>query len=422
MKNIIKNNIPEILIGLYPFSLLLGTLISESINIILILFFAFNIFIKKNDTKIFLDKIIYILFFIWLYLLINLLNSTDIGLSFSRCVYFIRFPILILAISYFLNNSKELKIIFSLWVITLIIIIFDLYFQNLFGFNTVGYVSPMPGRLPGFLKDELKIAHLLIGFFIPSLAYLISNKISLISNKKNLFFLIIILIIYLLIILLINERANAIRAIFIITFFLMMNNFIKTSYIFLSMLIFIVTISLTISFNSNIKQRFFTEITNMNTHAKNLPQYILLSNYGPHYLSGYEVFKKYPIFGSGLKTFRVECKNINIKKYYTQRNLDTITNIYHNKCTTHPHQTYIELLSETGFVGFFSFFSFFIYFLFRGFKVYLKNQNPILLGCCLFIISEFIPLLPSGSFFTSFSATIFWINVSVAYSLIKKYE
>ena len=106
MKNIIKNNIPEILIGLYPFSLLLGTLISESINIILILFFAFNIFIKKNDTKIFLDKIIYILFFIWLYLLINLLNSTDIGLSFSRCVYFIRFPILILAISYFLNNSK----------------------------------------------------------------------------------------------------------------------------------------------------------------------------------------------------------------------------------------------------------------------------------------------------------------------------
>jgi len=222
------------------------------------------------------------------------------------------------------------------------------------------------------------------------------------------------------VILIINERANGLRAFFIISIFLMMNNFIKINYKFLSILIFTITILLTLTFNHNTKQRFFSEIVNMNKVAKNLPQYILLSNYGPTYLSAYEIFKKYPLIGSGLKTFREQCKDVEIKEYYIKYNLDTKTNIYENKCNTHPHQIYLELLSESGVTGFFLFFIFFIYFLYRSFKVYLKNKNIVLLSFCLFIISQLIPLLPSGSFFTSFGATIFWINVAMAYSLIRK--
>ena len=57
------------------------------------------------------------------------------------------------------------------------------------------------------------------------------------------------------------------------------------------------------------------------------------------YKSGYEVFKKYPIFGVGNKNYRVEtCKKFEeSKKIYI--------------CTTHPHQVYIEFLSEHGFLG-----------------------------------------------------------------------
>ena len=419
MKNNIKNLAPQILIGLYPVALLVGTLISEIITIFLILFFIFEIFSNKINTKFFSDKIIYTLIILWIFLLINLFNSTDWDASFSRAVTFIRFPLLILAISYFLNDDIKLRTVFNIWAITLTIIIFDLYFQYFMGFNTLGYVSPFPGRLSGFSHDELNIAHLLIGFFIPTLVYFFTNKIFFISNKSNILFFSTILILYLVIILLINERANGIRAILIIFIFLIMSNFIKRSYKFLTVLIFTITILLTIFFNSNTKHRFISEIANMNVKNNSLSQYILLSNYGPHYVAGYEVFKKFPIIGSGLKTFRMQCRFVNTKQYYIKSGL-VDTELYENRCVTHPHQIYIEFLSETGILVFFLFFIFFIYFLYRGFSFYFKKQNLILLSFCLYIISQLIPLLPSGSFFTSFGATIFWINIAMAYLLIKK--
>ena len=142
-------------------------------------------------------------------------------------------------------------------------------------------------------------------------------------------------------------------------------------------------------------------------------------------MASLKIFKKYPIFGSGIKTFRIECKNVDIKNYYTTPDLlnnNTTDLIYNNKCNTHPHQIYFEILSELGLIGFLLFFSFFFYLIYKSIKCYLNNKNKILLSSLLFIFAQIIPLLPSGSFFTNFGATIFWINVSIIYSINKKYE
>ena len=48
------------------------------------------------------------------------------------------------------------------------------------------------------------------------------------------------------------------------------------------------------------------------------------------------------------------------------------------------------------------------------------SKNYIQLGCFLFILTIFMPVLPSGSFFSDFNATIFWINFSIMFACAKE--
>ena len=124
------------------------------------------------------------------------------------------------------------------------------------------------------------------------------------------------------------------------------------------------------------------------------------------YQSGFEVFKKYPIFGVGNKNYRVEtCSNKKNSNYI---------------CTTHPHNVYFEFLAEHGLLG--GMILLFILFnlIFSKIKIILNSKNYLQLGCLIFLITSFIPFLPSGAFFADYNLTIFWINLSIMYSIGKK--
>ena len=55
-------------------------------------------------------------------------------------------------------------------------------------------------------------------------------------------------------------------------------------------------------------------------------------------------------------------------------------------------------------------------------KIFINKKNSIILCPMIFIITQYLPLIPSGSFFTNFGAIIFWINVGLIYSEFLKYE
>ena len=80
-----------------------------------------------------------------------------------------------------------------------------------------------------------------------------------------------------------------------------------------------------------------------------------------------------------------------------------------------------EILSETGIFGYISFMIFVLGSLFFGIKSYLKNRNLYLLSSIIFIITTLLPVLPSGSFLSTFNSGIFWINFAImaGYSNIK---
>jgi hypothetical protein len=56
----------------------------------------------------------------------------------------------------------------------------------------------------------------------------------------------------------------------------------------------------------------------------------------------------------------------------------------------------------------------------KALLIYLKNYKSIILAPILYIASTFLPIIPSGSFFTSFGATLFWLNIGIMFSLYKK--
>ena len=74
-----------------------------------------------------------------------------------------------------------------------------------------------------------------------------------------------------------------------------------------------------------------------------LTKYLDNSQYGAHRNVAKEIFLDNPIFGVGIKNFRVESRN---EKY---NNLDHKLN--HLRVSNHPHELYYEFLSETGIFG-----------------------------------------------------------------------
>ena len=121
------------------------------------------------------------------------------------------------------------------------------------------------------------------------------------------------------------------------------------------------------------------------------------------FMSGIEIFKENPITGTGIKTYHRYCKNLKEKKSL---------NI---KCSSHPHNTYVQLLSDIGLFGAIIVFFVFIYIFIINFKI-LLTKNPSNILKAFFIINlgiliNLMPLIPSGSFFNN------WISIMIYYPM-----
>ena len=78
--------------------------------------------------------------------------------------------------------------------------------------------------------------------------------------------------------------------------------------------------------------------------------------------SGIEIFKRNPLVGSGVKTFYDSCNKIKREEFL---NLT---------CSTHPHNTYIQLLSDTGIISFILVSIIFIYLCYKNIKIFFMRK------------------------------------------------
>ncbi len=119
------------------------------------------------------------------------------------------------------------------------------------------------------------------------------------------------------------------------------------------------------------------------------------------------IFEK--IFGSGIKSFREDCWKLEGQPdvYLGE---DLMPNKKNRLCANHPHNYYLEILTETGIVGLLIIFviaSLFIFFIIKNLKL-TKNiniENFILLAAITSLILETLPLKSTGSLFSTMNAT-----------------
>lgn len=393
--------IPSILTALIPFFLITGPFLSDlALTIVAILFIINSI---KNKLIKYYKSIFFIYFILfYFYLVISSLFSNYILFSLESSLFYLRFGIFSLSTWYLLENNKKLiKYFFVILLFCFASLIVDGIYQYIFGENILGFKSTNIYRISSFFKEKLvmgsyisRLTPLLIGLYlvlelkkkkINFFFYLIITLCGILiylSGERSSFFYYLITILYLVIFL----KNKNIKFFFILSLF------------FILFLGFFKPISKTRILNETIEQ---LNLKNYETERI----YYFSSVHTEHYLAAIKIFLDNAIIGSGPKTFRIICQD---KKYYKNN----------NSCNTHPHHTYIQLLSETGVIGFLFIafvFCYLFYFAVKAFfyKFFYKKYLFSDFQHCM-LISFFItlsPFTPSGNFFNNWLSIIYFIPI-----------
>ena len=168
----------------------------------------------------------------------------------------------------------------------------------------------------------------------------------------------------------------------------------------------LILIFLMLNLLPNAKERLIDQTIHDFTRNSDDKVYIFSKPHTDMYISAYKIFLDNKLFGVGPRQFRNRCEEYSVSEY---------------SCETHPHNTYIELLSETGIFSFLFITLFFISICVLSIKhIILKftgNKKGLLndLEICLFssVIISLWPFSPSGSFFNNWMSIVYYFPIGL---------
>ena len=419
-----KDNLINLLFSAIPFSFIAGNLIIN-LNIFLIILFSF-VFYGVNIFKIkikLIDKLVIIFFLFVLYTSIYnnifIYITEDWPKNFSvtkKALLFLRFLAFYFIIRFLVLEEKiNFKIFLISCTVSSIFVSLDLFYQFIFGVDIFGFESS--GRkLSGPFGDELIAGGYLQRFSIFSFFLF---PLYFIKNKKYLKYIyILLLLLFFPAITISGNRMPLILFTFSISLIMLLEKDLRKYFVIFLLSISIIFLLL-FKFNPKIKANFinfYNQVTKLTTvisssqidKAKMPPYYKEFSTF-------YETWKMNKYIGGGIKGFRYYC--------HKRQNIEKNTKFI---CNMHPHNYYLEILSELGLVGFLIISSFFLITLYMTIikKYFLTshlNNNLIITPFMFLALLEIFPIKSTGSFFTTGNATYIFLVISVSLALsIKK--
>ena len=133
------------------------------------------------------------------------------------------------------------------------------------------------------------------------------------------------------------------------------------------------------------------------------------------YISAYRIYLDNKFFGVGPRQYRNTCDQYLVSQY---------------SCETHPHHTYMELLSEAGIFAFLVVATLFLLLCYVSIKhiilkfTYKKKGTINDFEICLFsaLIISLWPLSPSGSFFNNWMSIVYYFPIGLILWQRSKYK
>ena len=437
----------EILFYTFPLSFILGNLL---VSLHLIIFIISSLFLIKKERmpfKISTPHWLLIAFFLYIFLSTTIQFQMPGFLSektkdwplehhpIFKSFILIRYLILIFVIDIlFVNKIISLKKLFLFSLICTSFISIDIIIQHLNGVDLFGYASSVDRNSGPFGDEHVAGSYLLKFSFFSFFGFLALNE-----NKKYVnVSLIIIIALHAYAILITGNRMPMLLFLFgcFLTFILVKNLRIIMFFgmiTFLAMFITLmkyderfyhtysaflseINILKHIKINKNETEKPVLESKKIENkpvlHGRRTKENLFLRGSGHRsvFETSIWVWKMRPLTGFGLKSFRIKCWDV----------LTMIRNSIFGKeanlnCATHSHNYYIELLAEAGIIGITLIIAFFIIILKNSYfylKKYYQTNNIetyFLIPIIIIFLIEIWPLKSSGSFFTTWNATFFWL-------------
>ena len=393
---------PIYLLYLMPIAILSGPFFSDLF--LIIIDFWFLIKIAKNSLwKEKYIKNYFFLFFVLfnVYIILVSLNSENILFSLKASFFYFRFYVFSFAIFFIFENYKvSIKYFFYSICLSIIMIILSSIYDLVVLKDFFNNVRPELGeyyRVSGLFGDELIMGSILKSFF--AIFLVIFSYLNFFKKKViNFFTIILILWTVSFTILISGERVS----IFAFAIFCIFSGLILREKINFNKIVLLTVISSLLLFLSfdhlrgRIIDATFEQVSNKqklfdnkgNEIKRDLEKFVYLSvHHDAHARSAIQMFSSKPIFGHGPKYYRKICKDYEYNQF---------------SCTTHPHNIYLQLLSETGIIGFLFLLFALVSIIFLLNKKFNQENNISIKILSTYILIYFIPFIPSGNFFNNF--------------------
>jgi hypothetical protein len=325
-----------------------------------------NIFLNKDNINYITNHYSLFAFSFSVYVVLSLV----INKNFNNSFLYIRFWLYTLIIIILIDNKNTLKYFSIFFFFIFNFFVADGFIQLITGYNVI--LNPAIDKynlINGFFNDK-KLGSALSRLF-PIYLYLISQN-QVLSQKKKIVFISCLATLVLLIFT--RERVAMLLGLITFTIYYLINFNKRNLYvIFFGLFFFILTISL----NVQIKNSLWVGTTNQ--IFSNNKIFFWSEVHQGYAKTSFIIYKNNMIFGSGAKSYREECKLINV-----------------SFCSTHPHNFFFQILSELGTIGIFFYLFFYIFLIKKLINSFASNNkySILLISALLF---NFNPLFPSGS-------------------------